>query len=435
MSAHVGYRAIRTLTPWLACAALALPGCAVEDAAIDGARDGAEPLETITWHVRPGDTLHGLDLRLAAEGDWRSIARENGLADPDRLAPGQPVRLRVPASVARALGPLPRPFPHPIAPAPICPTTDLPPAPAEGPEPPGVRTVCRASAAARVCLRSDFDGAREAAELMVREAGGVQRVAVPPPVYYGGGGLSAGHVDLDGDGLPELAVAVHLSTSNGIALANHHVVIFDGRDRAARLSFETFGWGVAAALPDGSPPDEPADDGALPPGASLAGLFVRPVAGEARCAVAPADFEGLDDPVLAAGNYEVQRLYAYRQGALDAAPIDIRARRLRRGAPLERRMAEAPPWGLEPDPPVAATLLAIDGGPWEREARLRLAGGAEVTVELSRLALSGGMRYPRGYRPADPGAFVGRPVEVYCPPDSGALGPEDRCAVHFTGPG
>jgi nucleoid-associated protein YgaU len=51
-----------------------------------------------TYHVQRGDTLSAIAWRVHGNAaQWPRIARDNGLADPDRLRPGQTLQLTPPA--------------------------------------------------------------------------------------------------------------------------------------------------------------------------------------------------------------------------------------------------------------------------------------------------------------------------------------------------
>lgn len=151
------------------------------------------------YYVAPDDTLSGIARRLRVRGGVAAIVADNQLADPDRLRPGQRLRVVVPAHVAAGLR---RPFANPIAPATTCVVEPL-------------------------------------------AAGDIPR-ALPLDDGVPGAKVRAGRLDVDGDGYPELIVARYTGTSNGIALRYHQVAILDGRRPNRFVRFTSTDWGVAA---------------------------------------------------------------------------------------------------------------------------------------------------------------------------------------------
>jgi hypothetical protein len=282
------------------------------------------PLAQARYWVKAGDTVSSIAARLHVPGGPSTIVEMNQLTDPDLIHPGQALWVVAPKE---RVAELPQPFANPIAPAPICsaieyPSEHGPPALDEG----CYEQACRVSPhGARICHCLNTES------VVVLDEPGRPLVRVPVP-SAGYANLLAGEIDLDADGKNELVVAVHFASANGIGIAYRHVVIFDGADRTMQVAFTTGEWGIAAEIrPSAFEP-------------SLEGLFLHPRAGDTSCAVAPASFERLEDPVLGPGNYFAQRLYHYRRGELhEPGGLDLRVMRLHEAARLQRwKPDEAP---------------------------------------------------------------------------------------------
>ena len=87
----------RRLSALLAALLLAPAGLGAQSRPV-AARPSVFASEPTSWHtVRPGETLRGITARFLGSSElWQEIHRLNpGIADPDRIAPGQ--RIRVPA--------------------------------------------------------------------------------------------------------------------------------------------------------------------------------------------------------------------------------------------------------------------------------------------------------------------------------------------------
>lgn len=359
--------------------------------------EGREALVEVTYHVKPGDTISAIASRFRVAGGQQKLVAVNRLTNANALRPGQPLQLVAP--LHRLVG-LRQLFPDAIAPAPTCKVSGYG---RETRSRPGIadcnEKVCRTGPrGTRVC---QCWGAESS--ILVQEPGKAElRVPVPTTMRPN---LMAGDIDVDGDGAAELVVALHQGTSNGIALMYYTVLIFDGTDRRLRLSFSTVGWGVAA---EGT-------------AAELDGLFLR-AAGASACAVAPASFEHLRDPVLGAGNYMAQRLYHYRRGALSApARLDLRVQRLHPRAPLQRWPREARPSCMTYSKPAAATIQRIDTSkPDAIRARVRLSGGKVRDVTITRvLDTCVGAYYPKDYRTASWESLIGRRARLLCASTNG----------------
>jgi hypothetical protein len=88
----------RRLSALLAALLLAPAGLEAQSRPAPAAKPSVFASEPTSWHtVRPGETLRGITARFLGSSElWQEIHRLNpGIIDPDRIAPGQ--RIRVPA--------------------------------------------------------------------------------------------------------------------------------------------------------------------------------------------------------------------------------------------------------------------------------------------------------------------------------------------------
>ena len=261
------------------------------------------------YMTNDGDTLALIARRFGVVGGYLALARRNDIRNPARICPG--LMLRVPPREGRTE--TLRPFPvvrrhlRPLQPC-------------------GVRFGKPARALVKGCRKAYCAAGPRPDQRVCKCEYEPHRYrvtyAVGRTVYplrrgdVGQGGLDRFHAvaaDLDQDGTPELILAEHVASSNGIGLVWFEVGIYTpGRQAGPRLRFTSL-----------------AGDG----------LVVRRV-GEWRCALLAADLEQQPGLWRGLGNFWTGRLYQYARGRLRPHPKAL-LRRERLGGPHPSRAERA----------------------------------------------------------------------------------------------
>lgn len=386
-------------------AALLLAACA----------DGGDSRPLRVYRVGPVDTLTTIAERFRLPGGVGTIARANGLSDPDLIRNG--VGLLLPDGPTTAHLPLYQP-PLPAGDAfRPCAAARPWPAPVEAPREGCERAACTARGDESVCLCVGSDDGEDGFRLSRRgeEVGRLDDL----PFMGDLRGFDVTDADLDGDGEPEVVLATREAVSNGIAIELWSLALFDSLDAPpTRLSIEELGEGTFLERPGGS-----------------------------ACDLLVTEWVALEDQLRGVGTYLAGRRWRIEGGELRPAGEAV-VRRLTEGFLRTRDvLADAERWAYAPAEALGAPAAtgwpadpAADGGrltvgtgriegvrldPEGRpvfSARLedgRLVElvhlstvdlGADATATWTRIGEAvPGVVYPEGYLPRGGGAaFVGR---------------------------